>query len=177
MLPGCSSSCWRTPARLRCSQPGTRSSSVPPNVSCAAASSHGSGTHPLGSVNAEYRQCRSVNLAIMVCNWVIPGLLIWYAVFLGVMYFWRKEFPAEESAGKRLSDLPMMLPSRRPSTRRPSILSAALRPAPVAVPEARSSNPSGLTPLSQLSRPSWLLSSSPTASPYSPSSPQRGIAY
>ncbi|TBU45737.1 hypothetical protein BD309DRAFT_917299 [Dichomitus squalens] len=68
---------------------------------------------------SQRRDCRSVNIAIVACAWVVPFLLIWYAAFLAVTYrMWHndRKKPDEELSEKRLSELPMMLPSsRRPS--------------------------------------------------------------
>ncbi|KAI0831487.1 hypothetical protein BC628DRAFT_1353882 [Trametes gibbosa] len=95
----------------------------------------------------ENKLCRSVNLAIMICSWLVPALLVWYSAFLAAMYYWRRDHPPMDSPEKRLSDLPIMVPSRRPSLRRPSLTPIApIRPAP-----NRASNPA-----SQVSRPSWL---------------------
>ncbi|EIW60054.1 uncharacterized protein TRAVEDRAFT_145096 [Trametes versicolor FP-101664 SS1] len=116
------------------------------------------------------KRCQSVNLAILICSWVIPAMLTWYSAFLAVMYYWRKDHPPTDSPEKRLSDLPMMIPSRRPSLRRPSVAPVApvtpMRPA-----VNRASNTA-----SQTSRPSWLAASpsTPVASS-SRAPPQRGV--
>ncbi|OJT14616.1 hypothetical protein TRAPUB_8862 [Trametes pubescens] len=85
------------------------------------------------------------------------------------MYYWRKDHPPTDSPEKRLSDLPMMIPSRRPSLRRPSV--APVTPMRPAVNVHRASNSA-----SQTSRPSWLAASpsTPVASS-SRAPPQRGV--
>ncbi|KAH9857069.1 hypothetical protein C2E23DRAFT_371903 [Lenzites betulinus] len=109
--------------------------------------------------DAENKVCRSVNLAIMICSWVVPALLVWYSTFLAAMYYWRRDHPPMDSPEKRLSDLPIMVPSRRPSLRRPSLTPITpIRPAPT-----RTSQPA-----SQASRPSWL--AQPPATPVASSS-------
>ncbi|KAI0636798.1 hypothetical protein C8Q77DRAFT_525173 [Trametes polyzona] len=118
--------------------------------------------------NEEAKQCRTFNLVIMICSWVVPALLVWYSAFLAVMYYWRRDHPSSESPEKRLSDLPMMIPSRRPSTRRPSIAPIA----PIRPTSNRTSNPA-----SQMSRPSWLAAPGPST-PVASSSrtpPQRSV--
>ncbi|KAL7283537.1 hypothetical protein ACG7TL_002971 [Trametes sanguinea] len=92
---------------------------------------------------AELKECQSVNTAILVCGWVLPAMLIWYSAFLAVMHYWRKDHPAPEPVEKRLSDLPMMLPSRRPSVRRPSVApSFAALATPVTAPATPVAGPS-----------------------------------
>ncbi|KAI0362303.1 hypothetical protein OH77DRAFT_1390131 [Trametes cingulata] len=114
----------------------------------------------------ERTRCRDVNLAIMICSWVVPALLVWYSAFLTVMYYWRKEHPPTEELEKRLSDLPMMLPSRRTSTRRPSV-------APTV--SGRSSDNRASNSVSQLSRPSWLAYPSTPVASSSRAPPQRSV--
>ncbi|KAI9065103.1 hypothetical protein FKP32DRAFT_1568428 [Trametes sanguinea] len=109
---------------------------------------------------AELKQCQSVNTAILVCGWVLPAMLIWYSAFLAVMYYWRKDHPAPEPIEKRLSDLPMMLPSRRPSIRRPSMARSFATPA---TPTLGADSGSG-SHASQLSYPSWLAAPTPASS-------------
>ncbi|KAI0372831.1 hypothetical protein BV20DRAFT_1034104 [Pilatotrama ljubarskyi] len=116
--------------------------------------------------NDQRRQCQSVNLAIMICSWVVPALLVWYSAFLAVMYYWRRDHPPSESLEKRLSDLPMMLPSRRTSTRRPSVTPAV---------SARSSDNRASNSASQLSRPSWLAFPPTPVASTSRTPPQRGV--
>ncbi|KAM5531029.1 hypothetical protein V8D89_015301 [Ganoderma adspersum] len=65
---------------------------------------------------SQFTVCHSVNIAILVCSWVVPTFLVWYAAFLAVSWrLWhedQKQLLAEEPE-KRLSELPMMLPSNR----------------------------------------------------------------
>ncbi|KAI0673047.1 hypothetical protein C8Q78DRAFT_1123016 [Trametes maxima] len=109
--------------------------------------------------NAEHDRCRSINLAIMICSWVVPALLTWYSAFLAVMYYWRRDHPKPANVEKHLSDLPMMLPSRKPSLRRPSVAPVS----PAAGPSHRVS-----VPVSQVSRPSWLAAPAPAPGPSTP---------
>ncbi|KAI0709436.1 hypothetical protein C8Q76DRAFT_109489 [Earliella scabrosa] len=77
---------------------------------------------------SQRKLCRDVNLAILVCSWVLPALFVWYSAFLAVMHYKKLTdvAPAREAREKHLStDLPIMNPaSRRPSTV-PSVYSAA----------------------------------------------------
>ncbi|KAI8998479.1 hypothetical protein BD414DRAFT_475187 [Trametes punicea] len=117
--------------------------------------------------NAEHDRCQSVNLVIMICGWVIPALLIWYSAFLGLMYYWRKEHPLPECVERRASDLPMMLPSRRASTKRPSIAPTALGAGPLTatIHSAPPADKTMSTHASHMLPPSWLASpSTPVAS-------------
>ncbi|KAH9945961.1 uncharacterized protein BXZ73DRAFT_72845 [Epithele typhae] len=65
--------------------------------------------------------CANINTVILILSWVVPMLLVWYSAYLAVMYCLRPK-PTKimvtewEDPEKRLSELPMMVPSsRRPS--------------------------------------------------------------
>ncbi|KAH9901102.1 hypothetical protein C8Q73DRAFT_230294 [Cubamyces lactineus] len=143
------------------------------------------------SSSMEYDRCRSVNLAILICGWSIPSILVWYSAFLAVMYYWRRGHPVPEGEDKRLSDLPMMLPSRRPSTRRPSAATVTPVAGPSTLPmiQTQLAGPSTL-PVMQtqvpspahttfghtrhMSHPSWLSSPPTPVASSSRTPPQRG---
>ncbi|RDX56581.1 hypothetical protein OH76DRAFT_1395696 [Lentinus brumalis] len=60
--------------------------------------------------------CQDVNLAIMIGNWVVPALLVFYSGFLAAVYYARHIEPVDEvevakSHEKHLSELPIQLPA------------------------------------------------------------------
>jgi len=63
-----------------------------PNFTCAA-------------VDAE---CKTTNSVILALSWIIPAILLSYAVYLVVMMYWQRRYGGLPE--KRQSELPMMLP-------------------------------------------------------------------
>lgn len=64
-------------------------------------------TCPDPSPNEE-SSCEMINVAIVICSWIIPLILMAYAGFLGAMYM--LHFRHLDSERRRSADLPMMLP-------------------------------------------------------------------
>ncbi|RPD66314.1 hypothetical protein L226DRAFT_566759 [Lentinus tigrinus ALCF2SS1-7] len=64
----------------------------------------------------KHKLCQDVNLAIMIGNWVVPALVVFYSGFLAAMcytahYEPTTEVEAPKSHEKHLSELPMQVPA------------------------------------------------------------------
>ncbi|KAI1794529.1 hypothetical protein LXA43DRAFT_995415 [Ganoderma leucocontextum] len=116
---------------------------------------------------SQSKVCHDVNVAIVVCSWVVPTFLVWYAAFLAVSWrLWHEDQKQmlEEASEKRLSELPMMLPSNRhlalgPDNKLPSNasntppVSRGSLPPPSQLPPRPLPIPPQPQPLSQPNRP------------------------
>ncbi|KAI0748297.1 hypothetical protein C8Q80DRAFT_1344547 [Daedaleopsis nitida] len=119
---------------------------------------------------SERKVCKDVNLAILVCNWVLPALLVWYSAYFAVTHFRGQDEPAAITTSRTRSRekhesnlLPMMAApkesfSRAPSTI-PSMYTSVTAPwpePPSAVPPPVPRLPPPILQLQQAPRqPSW----------------------
>ncbi|KAI0724057.1 hypothetical protein C8T65DRAFT_93929 [Cerioporus squamosus] len=65
---------------------------------------------------SKHELCQNVNLAIMIGNWIVPALLVFYSGFLAAVYYAGHVEPAIQAEAprsheKHLSELPMQIPA------------------------------------------------------------------